>query len=463
MTRLALIGAALWLAVTGSAGAKTLSGDIPAAPAKSWSTALTVEALSLHNGTVQGAVRPGGSHWSMTVPAGDYLVAALLSDSRAGSASLVDEHLAAATSLFPPRAASAAGGTVVGIGDIPIVPAAGAPLAPGGDASGGLSVGLLPACEKKNAKLVDRTQRVQDAQSREQSLSDQGLTPIKFTLQPLQPTVSVTGSVRLSNETAVADMKIIDARSGRLIKHVVVRGDASDFDSDLDGFLTFVGKGVGAIACEPPKKKPKPKPKPKSGTGLAFRIEYSGHYTDNAADSGNVHVNDVNMNWDEVLEGKVSRGGAVSAKPMKLTLSGTVTVQNNIEGAASSGQCSLTPGSTPVGRGGFINLIPRGRGSLLRQYSSFQAWASIPLTRTNGVIGYAPGSSSLCTRDDLRPFSGVPPDSFNAVSLALVNGRWRTPINKAENDSFTIPGGWNETVSVSARLRVTTSGALPRR
>ena len=462
MSRVALIVTALWLVFAGVAQAKTLSGDIPGAPAKAWSTALTVEAISAHDGTVRGGTRPSGSHWSMTVPAGNYLVAALLSDSHAGTAALVDEHLASAASLFPPRASSAAGGTVVGLGDVPIVPAAGAPLAPGGTATGGLVVGMLPVCDAKKAKLVDRTQQVQDAQAKEQQLSDEGLTPFKFAPQSLQPTISVGGKITLSNETAIADLKIVDSSTGKLIKHVVVRGDANDFKGDLDGFLTFVGKGVGGIACQPPKKKPKPKPK---GSTIRYTIEYSGNYSDHAADAGDVHVDDLNLNWDEVLTATVSRTGAVRSKPMRLSLNGSVTVQNNTEGGSSSGQCILRPGSVPVVRGGYINLNPTAisTSSALRRYRTFEAWASIPETVSNGVVGDAPGSNSLCAgRTDLRPFGpALPPPSWDAVSLADVKGRWGVAINKPETASFTTTlGGSTDTVSVAARLRVTTSGTL---
>src|SRR5215831_20240596 len=107
------------------------------------------------------------------------------------------------------------------------------------------------------------------------------------------------------------------------------------------------------------------------------------------------------MSWDEVLTGTISRSGTISAKPMKLTLSGNVTNDNNTQGNPTHDVCTLTPGSVPVLRGGFINLQRKGSGG-------FQAWASIPQTLGNGVIGYAPGSSQLCMRGDLSPFSGVP-------------------------------------------------------
>jgi hypothetical protein len=301
---------------------------------------------------------------------------------------------------------------------------------------------------------VDRTQEAQDAINREQSMSDQGRTPFKLQLQPLQPTVTVSGKVTLSNDSATVDVRIADARTGRLIKHVVVRGDSTDFNQDLGSFLTFAGRGIGALACQKPKAKPKPKPKPKGGRPT-FTVEYSGVYDDDASDSGNVHVNDVHMTWDEVLSGSVSRSGTISAKPMKLTLSGDVTIDNNTQGFPSHDVCSLTPGSIPVLRGGFINLQRKGSGG-------FEAWAGIPQTLGNGVIGYAPGSPAMCMRGDLAPFSGLPPDSWNAVSLATVDGRWRTPITKAEKTSFTLSGGYVETVTVNATLRVVTSGTLPK-
>ena len=145
---------------------------------------------------------------------------------------------------------------------------------------------MLPQCDAQGDKVVDRTKVGQDAIQQEKQLSDQGKTPFPIAYNPINPTISVEGKIRLSNETAIADLKLVDPGTGKVTKHVVIRGDAADFNSDLSSFLNFVGKSVAKFDCS----KPKPKPEPKANGPLRFSIEYAGSYIDEAADPGNFHV-----------------------------------------------------------------------------------------------------------------------------------------------------------------------------
>ncbi len=157
---------------------------------------------------------------------------------------------------------------------------------------------------------------------------------------------------------------------------------------------------------------------------------------------------------------------------MRLTLSGTALVENNPPGGSSQFQCTLGPGRIPVKPGGFIDLVPTARpgpSSTLTEFETLKAWASIPLSAASGIVGYKSGPPA-CQSTDLSPFlsrsAGAPlPNAWNNVALAQVNGRWRTPISKSEGADFTLTGdqGARDVVSVRARLRVDTSGALPRR
>jgi hypothetical protein len=225
--------------------------------------------------------------------------------------------------------------------------------------------------------------------------------------------------------------------------------------------LLVISAAIAAVPGAASAKKPK-------RSGARYTIEYSGTYADHAADNNAAHIDDINMKWDEILRATVSRTGKVSAKPMVLTLSGTATTQNNVQGTLNTYTCELRPGSVPVRRGGFINLVPTGSGSSLAQFGRFHAWASIPLTVPNGEVGYSSGPP-LCQRDDLRPFlavtaSALLPSQWDKVALAEVRGKWRKTIAKAEKASFVLDapdGTAQDDVNVAAELKVSTSGALP--
>jgi len=273
--------------------------------------------------------------------------------------------------------------------------------------------------------------------------------------------------VILGDDSATADLKIVNGSTGSLIKHVIVRGDASDFDEELGKFLRFVGGKLADIECGPP---PKPKPAPKPGKGLAFSIEYAGTYIDHAADQSGAHVNDLALKWDEVLQGRVSRTGLLTFSPLKLTASGSLTTQNNVNGSSRTDQCIIGPGSVPIQHGGFINLQPQGAGSGLARFRTFQAWASIPLNVANGELAFSLGASGFCQRDDLRPFvaatASVPlPQAWQDVALAQVRGSWLKRIGQPETANFSVQsadGQIADTVSVSAQLSVATNGKIPR-
>ncbi len=453
--RLAL-ATALWLSVAGSAAAQTISGTLTGSPRESWHTAVAVEAISVDNGTIAAVVRPSGAHWSMSLGPGHYLVGGLESDSKTGTAVLADQQLVQVPGASP--AATIAVAKVIGMGDIPIDAAPGSGVTDGGNASTSITVGMLPQCDTQGDTVVDRTKVGQDAIQQEKQLSDQGKTPFPIAYNPIAPTISLEGKIRLSNETAIADLKLVDPGTGEVTKHVVIRGDAADFNSDLSSFLNFVGRSVAKLDCS------KRKPKPKATGPLRFSIEYAGSYIDEAADQGNFHVFDLNMKWDEVLSGTVTRGARVKAKPMKLTLSGTATTQNNVNGSSDTATCFLRPGSIPTRAGGYIDITagsPPAGGSLVKGFRTFKAWASIPLTQANGQIGYAPGSSSLCARGDLRPLdaqsTSLPPQ-WDQVALAEVKGKWRTPLTRTRKASFTLTSGFTDTVQVSATITVITSG-----
>ncbi len=205
---------------------------------------------------------------------------------------------------------------------------------------------------------------------------------------------------------------------------------------------------------------------------LSFTITYGGTYSDHAADTGNVHVDDLQMSWHEVLNGTIGKDGRVVASPVQLTLNGTVTVENNVEGQPpNTATCSLVAGRTPIEPGGFINITPGAaptNGSLLSGFRTFKAWASIPLTVPNGEAAYATGASGLCQRGDLRPYLAATayeslPPSWNAAALAETSGTWGKQLRLTRNASFSMTSPdrkTQDTVKVQATMTVSTNGTL---
>jgi hypothetical protein len=346
-------------------------------------------------------------------------------------------------------------------------------LLAGGHANSQIDRGAFEACRRRGGKVVAGSKSALDGIATEQRLSDEGRTPYKIEVSPIKPDFVIGGKVSLNGTGAVvADVTIRDGTGG-IVKHITARDDVRTFD-DLDGFLVRIGDQIAGLDCGP-KAKPKPKP---GGRSLGYRIEYSGTYTDDFQDNpapgelGPAHLQHVDITWDEVLSEHISSTGHVSSTPMGLTVSGTTRVENNPPGGSSQFQCILGPGRTPVAPGGFIDLVPTahpGPSSTLTEFEMFKAWASIPLSAANGIVGYKSGPPA-CQSSDLSPFlsrnAGAPlPGAWDNVALAQVAGTWRTPISRAERANFTLTAdqGSRDVVSVRARLRVDTSGALPSR
>lgn len=204
--------------------------------------------------------------------------------------------------------------------------------------------------------------------------------------------------------------------------------------------------------------------------GLTYSVEYSGTYTDRAADSGGYHVWDTTLSWDEVLRASVSASGKVSAQPVKLTLSGTRTTENNLStGATPPITCDLVPGA-PIAAGGFINIVPRARpkpNSPLASYDRFEAFANMPLG-LSGEVAYGPGSSPSCMSPvDLAPMlasvGASLPATWAVVASSQAMGTPDSPIRKnLSTGSFDLTvGGETETVLASAVLTASVNRPCP--
>lgn len=212
-----------------------------------------------------------------------------------------------------------------------------------------------------------------------------------------------------------------------------------------------------------------------SSAALTFSITYGGTYSDHAADAGNVHVDDLQMSWHEVLNGSIGKDGRAVASSVQLTVNGTSKVENNVNGQPpNNGTCEIISGRAPIEAGGFIDITPGSpptNGSLASGFRTFKAWASIPLSVPNGEAAYATGASGLCQRADLRPYlaatayAALPP-SWAAAALAETTGTWGKTVRLVRDASFAITspdGKTHDEVTVKGTMIVTTAGELPGR
>ena len=139
----------------------------------------------------------------------------------------------------------------------------------GGSVEGGLINGLLPSCQADGGKLVDESKQVKDAEKNEQKLSDQGRTATKFQLNPLAADLVINGQVKVdANGKPIADIQVVDPKTGKVVDHIVVAGDPGGI-LDLAPFLRHVGTGIGVRACKP---RTKPKPRPPGGTSSCPKL-----------------------------------------------------------------------------------------------------------------------------------------------------------------------------------------------
>jgi hypothetical protein len=217
---------------------------------------------------------------------------------------------------------------VVGIGDIPITSNLPGLYNPGASIEDAILPGLLPSCQAGGSPLVDVSKQVKDALKREQKLSDEGQTPFRFQLNPLSPALVIQGGVNVdgTDGKAIADIKVIDSRTGRVVDHIVVAGDPGLRDGvignigDLGPFLRHLGRGIGARECRKPKPKSKPKPPPppplscqgSSPQLLCFTFDGSGSVTasypfDGAKDASGTET--WHMVWKEPLQTLRISGG----------------------------------------------------------------------------------------------------------------------------------------------------------
>jgi len=290
-----LIGAGLAtgrdiVARTASRDSVVISGRLSGVPKSRRRVVVTVEAVSLQNGSIAAVAAPAGSGYSLNVPAGPYLVAvdvvdlphtrnatafkAVLASGRTKS---VDLTVHAATAFArrhgDSEAHAAATGPVIGIPDIPITAPEG--RLPGG-ADAGIITGMLPICAAHGGKIVDQTKQITDAIKTEQQLSDDGRLEFKFQYSPLTPDLVISGEITVGpNGGPRADLTVTDASTGEVVNHYVIGGDPDDWNN-LGSFEHHLGEGLGNnLTGSTPSPRPCSEPSappPPPSAGSQFKL-----------------------------------------------------------------------------------------------------------------------------------------------------------------------------------------------
>ena len=428
------VGASL---ASGSSGSSSLVGRLIGVPAASRTVLVSVDAVSLRDAAVDAVAVPVRGRYSMSVPRGPYLVIVRVSDLRTGrtiirtsrpilakaSRSTVNLNVRAARASVRARAAKA-GGPVVGIGEIPITSNVPGLYNPGASVEDGIIQGLLPSCQDDGGKLVDVSKEVRDALKTEQKLSDEGRTAFKFQLNPLAPALEIQGGVNVdaTNGTAIADIKVVDPKTGNVVDHIVVRGDPGLIDGevgnigDVGPFLRQLGKGIGSRVCKPkPRRKPTPKPKPKRrpkpscrGTApqeLCFTFDGSG----SAQDSGGYPYGSKDANgtetwhmvWREPLQ-KLRISGGPYAPQAGSTATGHVVIHWDHSIPNSPPDCST---DISFDRAQTADTLYNSFSYTGQDRHSILMVATAPMFE-QGATGSCPGRGADAEGDVLHPPAG---------------------------------------------------------
>ncbi len=127
---------------------------------------------------------------------------------------------------------------------------------------------MLPTCQKAGTRLVDQSDVYLKAAAQEAELMRSGKTQIAYAFDPLSSNVEITGFISPgANGGPLADMVVVDSKSGQVITHFRIPGDPEDWDN-LGEWERHMGVGTakvinGHFSCDIPEEKPTPNPTPK--------------------------------------------------------------------------------------------------------------------------------------------------------------------------------------------------------
>jgi hypothetical protein len=290
LVAIALPGALLGLLLIPSASASskatvgattTLTGKLLGLPVEK-GISVSVEAVSLSDGTVAASEVAPGASYSLRVPAGPYLVVGSALDPAHGRARSAYRAVQAPAASGGPdlaltmrklssSASDATSGsttTSVAIGNITITGPDG--FIPG-VAQGGLISGLLPVCQAAGSKVIDHSTTVENAIAQEQKLAQQGQLAVRFEFNPITPDFEISGAITVGpGGGPLADLTVTDTKTGKVVQHIKAGGDPADWE-DISHWEAIIGAGAGkkltnSSDCGKPSKQVPPTTTPAATT-----------------------------------------------------------------------------------------------------------------------------------------------------------------------------------------------------
>lgn len=435
-----------------------LSGRLSGLPVGSHKLLEDMEAISLRDASIAAVAVPVRGRYSMRVPRGPYLVVARVENlpgargvTQIGSYGV--RRRGGKTVNFPIRTAKDArspgvtdqahfgdaraqissAAPVVGIGQIAM--SSPAQYGIGNNASGGLSNGLVPACNADGVKVTDVSKQVTEAQQREQQLSDQGRTELHLHLNPLSPTVVVQGDVTVGQDgTPTADLKLVDPTTGQTIDHILVRGDPGEA-GDISPFLRLVGEGVGQRACK--KEPPPPTPEPTAPVSTptpaqpvptpiddanTYTADYQGTYSfaEHYSQGGATLETEEQFSWEVIAKIVLAADGSISQASQQLARANG-TIHQESSPSPEDEDCTIEALASPElgDNNGPWRLMPNvdGTGAV----TSIGGQMSMPelvggqvaVTGTNNNCNFFTGNGALFNTPE-EPGGGLVATSFPA-------------------------------------------------
>ena len=104
---------------------------------------------------------------------------------------------------------------------------------------------------------MDESKLVKDAEKAEQKLSDQGRTATKFQLNPLAADLVINDQVKVdSNGKPIADIQVVDPKTGKVVDHIVVAGDPGGILDLVPSFATSAQESAQGNASQDPSRSP---------------------------------------------------------------------------------------------------------------------------------------------------------------------------------------------------------------
>ena len=239
-----------------SAGAAVLlTGHVGGPAGASKSTSLSVEAISMNDGSVAATSTPKRGRYALLVPRGAYLLVLSVVDlrsSRRGSQTISSPVRATAPGAhrdikLARGTRSGTGALAVGAIPIEVAPGGRLPSSSSSEAQGAIIDGLLPGCRASSRKVLDRASATLRAIEGQQQRSDEGRAPIRTHFRAPAAELALEGRIEIQpGGTRAANLTVRNLVTAAVVDHIVAAGTEHE---DIGRFLHRAGAAIGARDC----------------------------------------------------------------------------------------------------------------------------------------------------------------------------------------------------------------------